>query len=107
MKGKIENSKEILTSTCRIRETIFTSMAVIGGRLFINRHKNLNHVHKDSKDLVYVIITLGWNIIEGGTVFNDGVKIYDLGIRSHVLKRLYGRRIFDPFEETNTWSYYL
>ena len=37
----------------------FTSMAVISGQLFSNHPKNLNHVHKDSKDLVSVIITLG------------------------------------------------
>ena len=36
LKEKLENSKEILPSTCRIGETIFTSMAVIGGRLFSN-----------------------------------------------------------------------
>ena len=59
MKEILENAKEILSSTRIIGGTIFTSIAVIGGRLFSNQHKNLNHVHKDSKDLVYVIITLG------------------------------------------------
>ena len=58
---KLDKSKEILTSTCRIGETIFTSMAVIGSRLFSDHPKILNHVHKYSKDLVSVIINLGEN----------------------------------------------
>ena len=73
-------------------------MAVIGGRLVSNHHKNLNHVHKDSNNLVYFIITLGENISGGDTVFYDGVKTSDLGIRSHILKFLHERMIFDPFE---------
>ena len=47
LKEKLEKAKEILTSTCRISETIFTSMAVIGGKLYRNHPKNLNHVNKD------------------------------------------------------------
>ena len=74
MKKKLENAKEILPSTCRIGETISTSMAVIGGKIFRNHLKNLNHVHKDIKDLVSVIITLGKDISGGDTVFYDGVK---------------------------------
>ena len=72
-------------------------MAVIGGRLFSNHHKNLNHVHKDSKDFVYFIITMGGNIIGGDTVFYDGVETSDLGSVSHVLKHLNGIMIFGPF----------
>ena len=59
LKEKLEIAKKILPSTCRIRGTIFTSMAIIGGKLYRNHPKNLNHVHKDTKDLVSVIITLG------------------------------------------------
>ena len=95
---KIEKSKEILPSKCIIGKTIFTSMAVIGGRVFSNHPINLNHLHKDSKYLVSVIITLGENISGGDTVFYDGVKTSDLGIRSHVLKNLHGRMIFCPFD---------
>ena len=43
----------------------FSSMAVIGGKIYSNYPKNLNHVHKDSKDMVYVIITMGKNISGG------------------------------------------
>ena len=82
---KIEKAKKILLSTCRIGGDIFTFMAVIGGRLFSDNHKNLNHVHKDSKYLDSVIITLGKYISGGDTVFYDGVKSSDLGSRAHVL----------------------
>ena len=51
--------KKKLPSTCRIGENIFTSMAIIGGKLYRNHPKNLNHVHEYTKDLVSVIITLG------------------------------------------------
>ena len=74
-------------------------MDVIGSRLFSDHHKNLNHVHKYSKDLVSVIINLRVNISAGGTVFYDGVKTSDLGIRAHVLKNLHGRLIFGPFKK--------
>ena len=72
-------------------------MAVIGGKLYRNHPKNLNHVHKDTIDLVSVIITLGKDISGGDTVFYDGVKTYDLGKRAHILKHLHGRMIFGPF----------
>ena len=74
-------------------------MDVIGGRIFSNNQKNLNHVHKDSKDLVSVIITLGKYIIGGDTVFYDEVKTYDLVSRAHVLKHFHRRMIFGPFEK--------
>ena len=85
-------------------------MAIIGGKLYSNHPKNLIHLHKDSKYLVSVMITLGENISGGDTVFNDGVKTSDFGSRSHVLKHLYERIILRPFEnkihEGTIWSGY-
>ena len=83
----MEKAKEILPSTCRIGETIFTSMAVIGGKLCSNHPKNLTRVHKDSKYMVSVIITVGKYISGGYTVFYDGLKTSDLGSRAHILKK--------------------
>ena len=106
---KMEKAKEIPPSTCRIGEAIFTSMAVISGKLYSNKPKNLNHVHKDSKDLVYVIITMGSIISGWDTVFYGGVKTSELGSKSYVLKNLHGRMIFGPFEtihEGTLWSGY-
>ena len=73
-------------------------MAIIGGKLYRKHPKNLNHVHKDAKDLVSVIITLGKYISGGDTVFYDGVKSSDFGIRAHILKHLHGRMVFGPFD---------
>ena len=64
-------------------------MDIIGGKLYRNRPKNLNHVHKDIKDLVSVIITLGKDISVGDTVFYDGVKSSDFGSRAHILRHLH------------------
>ena len=97
LKKKHEKAKYILPSTCRIGVNCFTFMAVIGGRLFSNHHKNLKHVNKDSKYLVSVIIILCGNINVGDTVFYDGLRTSDLGIRAHVLKYLHVRMIFGPF----------
>ena len=69
-----------------------------GGKLYRNHPKNLNHVHKDARDLVSVIITVGKYISGGDTVFYDGVKTSDLGSRAHILKHLHGIMIFGPFE---------
>ena len=110
LKEKLEKAKKIPPSTCRIGETIFTSMAIIGGKLYHNHPKNLNHVHKDTKDLVSVIITLCKDISGGDIVFYDGVKSSDFGSRSHILKHLHGRMVFGPFEiffhEGTLWSRY-
>ena len=57
----------------------------------------MNHLHKDIKDLVYVITTMGKYISGGDTVFNDGLKTSDLGSRDHVLKNLHRRIRFGPF----------
>ena len=58
LKEKIEKEKRILPSTCRIGETTFTSMDVIGGRLFSYHPKNMNHVHKENTDFISVVIYL-------------------------------------------------
>ena len=52
LKLKLEKGKEIIPSTCIIGKTIFTSMAVIGGKLYHKHPKNMNHMHKDIKILV-------------------------------------------------------
>ena len=70
----------------------------------------MNHMDKDVKDLVSVIITLGKDISGGDTMFYDGVKSSYFGSRAHILKHLHGRMIFGPFEnvfhEGTLWSRY-
>ena len=86
-------------------------MTVIVGKLYSNQPKNMNHINKDSKDMVSVIITVGKDISGGYTVFYDGVKTSDLGSRANILKHLHGRMIFSPFEkvfhEGTIWSGYI
>ena len=101
MKLKLDKAKEFLPSTCRIGETIFTSMAIIGGKLYRNHPENRNHMHKDVKYLVSVIITLGKDISGGDTVFYDGVKKCDFGNISHIIKHSQGRMLFGPFEKVS------
>ena len=57
--GRItEDAKLMIPTECRIGDTCFTSLVTIGGNLYTIHVKNLYHVHKDSKDLLSVIIIL-------------------------------------------------
>ena len=67
----------------------FTSITVIGEKLYSNNPKNMNLANKYSKKLVSVLINLGGYILGGCTVFYDGVKQTDLGKRAQVLNHLY------------------
>ena len=66
-------------------------MATIRGNLYTRDVNNINHVHKDSKDILSVIIILGTDVNGGETVFYDGEKINDIGKRAHVLNHSHGR----------------
>ena len=64
--GRImEETKVMIPKECRIGDTCFTSLATIGGNLYTRHVKNLNHVHKDSKYLLSVIIILGTDVNGG------------------------------------------
>ena len=78
---------------------MFTSLATIGGNLYKRHVKNLNHVHKDSKDLLSVIIILGIDVNGGETVFYDGENMNDIGKRAHVLKHSHGRCVIGSFDK--------
>ena len=68
----MEKAKEMIPKECRIGDTCFTSLATIGGNLYTRHLKNINRAHKDSKDLLSVIIILGTDVNCGETVFYDG-----------------------------------
>ena len=100
LKQKPTISNEILPSKFGIgRGGGVTSMYLISGKLISNNPKNMNHKHKDSKDLFSVIITQGKYKRGGENVFYDGVKISGLGSRARVLKHLHGRMIFASLEK--------
>ena len=65
----MDKAKEMIPNECRIGDKWFTSLANIGGNLYTRHPKNLNHVHKDSKYLLSVIIILGTDVHGGETVF--------------------------------------
>ena len=89
--GRImEEAKVTIPKKCRIGDTCFASLSTIGGNLFTKYVKNLNHVHKDSKDLLLVIIILRTDVNRGETVFYDGEKMNDIGKRTHVLEHSHG-----------------
>ena len=56
-------SKENVPKQFIICDTCFTSLATIGGNLFTRHTNNLNRLHKDSNDLLSVIIILGENFM--------------------------------------------
>ena len=68
--------------------------------------QEINHVHKDTNDLLSIIITLGTNIRRGKTVFYEEVKLSDLGDIAYVEKHLHGRIILFHlifFHEGTLW----
>ena len=74
-------------------------MATIGGNLYTRHVKNLNHVHKYSKDILSVIIILGTDVNGGETVFYDGENMNDIGKIAHVLKHSHGRCVIGYFDK--------
>ena len=58
----------------------------------------MNNLHKDSRYLLPVIITIGKNLREGYTLFYGRVRYNDLLKRVYVLKYLHGRIVVGLFE---------
>ena len=68
--------------------------------IYTPRHpKNINHVHRDSKDLLSVIIILGTYVNGGETVFNDGDNMNDIGKRACVMNQSRGRCVIGAFDK--------
>ena len=58
LRDLLYKAKENIPKQCRMGDTCFTSVATIGVNLFTRHTKNLNRVHKDSNDILPVIIIL-------------------------------------------------
>ena len=95
----MNQAKAMIPVECRIGDICFTSLATIGGNLYTRHPKNLNHVHKDSKDLLSVIIILGKDVNGGEIVFYDGENMNDIGNRAYVLKHSHGRCVIGYFDK--------
>ena len=65
----MEKAKEMIPEKIGIGDTCFTSLATIGGNLYIRNANTLNHLHKDSKYLLSAIIILGTDVNGGETFF--------------------------------------
>ena len=99
--GRImEEAKVMIPKECRIGDTCSTSLETIGGKLYTRHLNNLNHVHKDSKDLLSVIIILGTDVNGGEIVFYDGENMNDIGKRAHVLKYSHVRCVIGSFDKS-------
>ena len=99
LESVMDKAKYNIPKKCRIGDTCFTPSATIGGNLFTRHPKNLNHVQKESNDLLSVLIILGTNVHGGETVFYYGVNMHDIGKRAHVLKHSHGRCVFGAFDK--------
>ena len=75
------------------------SLATIGDNLFTGHPKNINHVHKDSNDLLSVIIILVTNVYGSETVLYNGENMKDIIKRAHVLKHSHVRCVVGPFDK--------
>ena len=95
----LDKSKEKIPKKLRIGDTCFMSLEAIGCNLFTRHPKNINHLHKDSIDLLSVIIILGEKNHGGETVFNDGVKMNDIGKRARGLKHSHKMCVVGAFDK--------
>ena len=98
--GRIMEEEKVMTpKECRIGDTCFTSLATIGGKLYTIHVNNINHVHKDSKYLLSVIIIFGRDVKGGATVFHDGENMHDTGKIAHVLNHSHRRCVISYFDK--------
>ena len=74
----------MLPKQCRIGDTYYTSNATSGGNLYMRHPKNIKHVHKNSNDLLEVIIILVTDAHEGETVFKIEC-IFMILVKEHIL----------------------
>ena len=95
----MDKAKEMIPNEGRIGDTCFTSLATIGGNLYTRHPKNQNHVHKECKDLLSVIIILGTDVHGGETVLFFVENMNDIGKRAHVIKHSNGRCFVGSFDK--------
>ena len=65
----MDKAKDKIPKQFRIDDTCFTSFSPIRGNLYTRHAKNLNRVHRKSKDLLSVIISLVTNVNCGKNCF--------------------------------------
>ena len=58
-----------IPENCRVGKAYFTSVVIIGGKLYSTHPKNMKHVHKYIKDMLSDIITPGNHVSDRHTIF--------------------------------------
>ena len=95
----MDKSRDNITKEYIIGDTSFTSFSTIGGNLYTRHAKNLNHVHRYSKDFLLVIIILGTDVNGGETFFYDGDNMNDIGKRAHALNHSHRRCVIGALDK--------
>ena len=75
----MDKAKQNIPKECIIGDTCFTSFATIEGNLYTRHAKTVNHVQRDSRDLLSVIIILETYVNGGKIVLYDGENMNDIG----------------------------
>ena len=65
----MDKSRENILKQCRIGDTYFMLLATIGSNLLTRYPNNTKNVHKDSNDLLSVIIILWTDVHDVKTIF--------------------------------------
>ena len=83
-------------------------MAIIRGNLFTRHPNNTNHLHKESNDILSLIIILGTDAHGGETFFYERDKMNDIGKIAYVLKHSHRRCVVGAFykvlHEGSIWT---
>ena len=74
------NSKEIIPSCCRLCDTIFSQMIIIGNNINENDGYGIP-LHKDEKDIISVLLHFGEVCSGGPTDYYDGLTVKSKGVK--------------------------
>ena len=96
----VDKAKQKIPKECRIGDTCFTSFATIRSNLFTRHPKNLNHVHRDSNDLLSVIIIWGTDVNGDEKNIYEGFNMNDIGKIAHALKHSHRRHVIGAFDKS-------
>ena len=81
----MDTTKQMIPKQFIIGDIFFTQLATNEGDFSTRNPKSTNHLHKDSSDLLSVIIIMR-KYFDGGVFLLNGMNTNDTGKRAHVLK---------------------
>ena len=95
----MDTAKERIPKQCRIGDTCFISLATIGGYLFMIHPKKLNHIHKESNDLMSVIVILVIDV-HGDKIMFYGMTTNDIWKTANFLKHSHKGCVVGAFDKS-------